>query len=123
MVTEQKLTHTVGHTRQRILDESNNFFVRGDLASCNKHLLINFLQTIDEGKNPEIAKEIRDGLDKDFALRKAQRDELNTTIKNIGYLEEKDLEQEFRTIDEEFTSNIKATIWRITLKYNLTYDR
>jgi len=121
MVVEEKLAYTIGHTRFKYLSEANDAFARGNFSHCKSILLSNFLDTIPE--ESEAGKEIKTELDRCYKIRAGYLKELQETVKNIGYLEEKDLEEEREVLERNLILDVKSALWRIALKYNLFYDR
>jgi len=120
-MVEEKLAYTIGHTRFKYLSEANDAFARGNFAQCKSILLSNFLDTIQD--DTPVSNEIKTELDRCYLIKKNYVTELEETVKNIGYLEQKDLQEERDVLERNFILDIKSALWRIALKHNLFYDR
>ena len=121
-MTEKKvgIDYSVGHQRIKSLDLANISFAQGKYVEC-KRFIDNFLDTID--KESDAGKIIKTEFDKTFRNKKKIEDAIEEQIKNLGYLEKKDFEDNAKAENEINTiHDLKEICWRISLKDGLFHE-
>jgi len=112
--------YSIGHLRMKYLDLANISFAQGNFIGC-KGYIDDFIDTIDGSK--EAGKIISDEFDKVFTRKKLQEQELERTVKDMGYLEKKDFEDNGkRELEVNAIHDMKEICWRISLKNGLFFE-
>jgi len=117
-MTEKQLgDYSIGHLRIKYLDLANISFAQNNYTIA-KGYIDDFLDTIDE-KTDE-GKEIKNEFDIIMQRKKRQLNELDTSVKNMGYLEQKDITNDGReSIEINTIHDMKEVCWRVALKGGL----
>ena len=112
--------YSIGHLRMKYLDLANIAFAQGNFIGC-KGYIDDFIDTVDGGK--EAGKTIRAEFDRVFERKKRQEAELERTIKDLGYLERKDFEDNGKQeLEVNAIHDMKEICWRISLKDGLFFE-
>jgi len=107
----------IGFERMKYLDMANIAFAEQNWTGCRGYLDA-FLETIPE--TTKAATEIKELLNEIETTRTNQRNELNNTIKNMGYLEQRDLTERGNTqIEIEYVHSQKTICWKVALTHGL----
>lgn len=114
------MDYSVGHLRMKYLDLANIAFAQGNFIGC-KGYIDDFLDTVDGNK--EAGKVIGEEFDRVFRHKKILEDELERTVKDMGYLERKDFEDTGKhELEVNVIHDMKEICWRISLKNGLFFE-
>lgn len=116
-MAETKMDYSIGHLRIKYLDLANVSFAQNNYIGANGYV-DSFLDTIkEETKSGQVIKE---EFDKITLMKRQRLDSLVESIKDLGYLEKKDVknsgkeEIEINTIHDK-----KEVCWRVAMKEGL----
>ena len=119
-MSDSKMDYSIGHLRMKYLHSANETFAQGNYVQTDGYLKA-FTDTI-----PDVhpcADMIKEEYDNIMLRRKAQMQELQDQIKNMGYLESKDTENRGREEIEINTIHDKKVVcWKIGLHEGLFYE-
>ena len=109
--------YKIGHLRIKYLDLANISFAQNDFIRANGYIK-NFLDTVDD--KSEAGRIIKEEFDKIILRKKREIESLESTLKNLGYLEQKDFETKGRAeIEINAIHDMKEVCWRISLEHGL----
>ena len=107
----------MGQERWKYLDMANMSYAAGDFISCNGYLSA-FLETI--VTDSEAGKQIKEEFDHIEIDRRKKNQELESKVKDLGYLEQRDiLTRGKEQIEIEAIYNKKAVCWTISMQHGL----
>jgi len=116
-MTETKMDYSIGHLRIKYLDLANIAFAQNNYIGANGYI-DSFLDTIKEETNS--GQTIKKEFDKITFMKRQRLIDLTESVKELGYLEKKDVENggkeeiEINTIHDK-----KEVCWRIAMKEGL----
>ena len=117
MAEKQLGDYSIGHLRIKYLDLANISFAQNNYTIA-KGYVDDFLETIDE--TTDEGKELKKEFDIITARKNKQLKELETSVANMGYLEQKDIKNDGReSIEINCIHDKKSVCWRIALKGGL----
>ena len=117
MAEKQLGDYSIGHLRIKYLDLANISFAQNSYIIA-KGYIEDFLDTID--KDTSEGKEIKTEFDVIHTRKKNQLKELEKSVENMGYLEQKDISNDGReSIEINAIHDMKEVCWRIALKGRL----
>ena len=112
--------YSIGLNRAKYLDLANMNFIKDNYDGV-KESINAFLDTIEE--KSEAGKYITEQFDEIYQMRMKQREKLEDTIKDAGFLEQSMTgNQGFFNIDVEALHSMKSLCWSASLKFGLLYE-
>jgi len=111
------MDYSIGHVRMKYLDFANMSFAQGNYIQCRGYIE-DFLDTVKE--ESDAGKAIKFELDKIYDNKKKIVDAVEKKIKEMGYLESKDFEDNAKSeLEINTIHDMKEICWRVSLRDGL----